>query len=518
MVLRRKGGEVLSELPSGPWCQLCKDTCRIAYPFTDPDKIAASLVEDASFRQQFLKCHGVRVQGDLKDFVGQDVTSELIVGYRLEEEAQVLTCQQFRDNYHRDAEKIGIQTQEFEDEKGGTFRGIVIADPSRPRRLLRWVGRERRLSDHHLAESNHLRREQGQEVFNFLHEKLSWLSQGADLTDEEVRAAIQKADAAQGGTARVPASRVSPAEVGTRGALGDDDEEEEYEEMVELGVGRSAVLETDSVPQAGGGKGKGQGARKRGAGSKAQPSAAGKKRAGPTVLDTDSGASAGDPGTAAHWIKKLDLSALCNGLVAKAGTVLQAARSRVERFQATGDHAEAAALREHLVLAAAANELSRYRQLSFQELYGTVAILCDNGVSELVPGRVLAECVRAKGKALMEAAPKADPGKEMAEMFWPGPGGDPFNIETPRLRSMDLGAEVTLDIFRGLWDYILFLMDLGEPGFDHLKTVGFNYQRLCDAHLDSLEPGSVRQAVHETGPPPQIICRQPPLAGSCRCR
>lgn len=497
---RRKGGEVISELPSGPWCQLCKDTCRIAYPFADPDKIAASLGEDASFRQQFLKCHGVRVHGDLKDFVGQDVTSELTVGYRLEEEAQVLTCQQFRDKYHRDAERVGIPIHEFEDEKGGSIRGIVIADPSRPRRLLRWVGRERRLSDHHLAESSHLRREQGQEVFNYLHEKLNWLSQGVDLTDEEVRAAIQKADAAQGGTARVPASRVAPAEVGMRGTLGDDEEEEEeYEETVEVGVGRSAVLETESVVVVGGARGRGQG-RKRG---KVQPSATGKKRAGLAVMDTDLAASAADPGTAAHWIKKLNLPALCNGAVAKAGSVLQSARSRVERFQANGDHAEAAALREHLVLAAAANELSRYRQLGFEELSATVAMLCDSGFSELVPSSVQAECVRAKGKSLMEAALAADPGKEMVEMFWPGRGGNPFDIAAPRLRSVHLDAEATLDVFRGLWDYVVYLMDQGEPGFDNLKTVGVNYQRLCDADLESMEPGPVREAAHETGPPPQ---------------
>lgn len=376
--LRKKHGEVVSTEYVGRWCAGCLLTAKRAYPFVDPYAGMIDNLADPRYKASFAKADRVRRGDEKPDFVPMRVVSKVRVGYKVDKDLELFDGSQFRARFKSSPLEVQAPIETFVMPSGAEVSGVAVSVPG-PLRLTTHVTHDCDLHSMHLASAAHIRREQGLEVHDFLTKRLA-ASMPTRMSHMEVEAAVEAMSEQQ---TQATVSRPSNSKAGSS-----DDNDGMEQELVE------GKQDAPALHASGGGSWADK--------SGGRPKAIGRRRrltprrcltprrtpadgdgAVASLIDALDGRTSGqerigNASLAELWIRKLDVMAIMNG-VEMSGVTLKGARQARDCMVEHGQVGEAAKLRHHLKLTAAACELQRFKTMRSGELLETIDVLEQGG-------------------------------------------------------------------------------------------------------------------------------------------
>ncbi len=165
--IRANGGK----LPIDNSCEVCWVTAGSGFPLFAWQDLVTKARNNKEFARMFESCRRLVMGDRKKDFNLQEVTTDVVTGMRLESRCLFLTEAEFEREFGISWDKSGMNLTltELLDEEGVPIKGISIQDPSRMfRTLVTFSYTESRLRENFLSASSQLRKEQGEETYDWL--------------------------------------------------------------------------------------------------------------------------------------------------------------------------------------------------------------------------------------------------------------------------------------------------------------------------------------------------------------
>lgn len=459
--LFKRDGVLLRTEYAGRWCAGCLLTAKRAYPLMDAEVGMFDHLSDPKFKANFLKADRVRRGEETASFVPESVTSEVRVGYSVEESFLLYDEQQFRARFKCAAADIGATIETFTMPSGEQVSGVAVAEPG-PRKITTYTKQERVRHSVHLEPAGHIRQEQAPEVHKFITTDMTkgWPKR---MSHVEVEAQVRRADTMS--ALRPQAAISSRSAVSDDGCIVDDDGLEE--ELVE---GKQDAPALHSF--AGGSSADQSRVHRRGTARRRITTGRRLKADGDaphpgTLIEAldGSGQKRKDDSSVEFWIQKLDVNQIMTGSLPKIAFDLRSARLLHERMIGLGQVGEALGLNNHIKLVTSALDMQlRYKTMPTEELLGLIDGLEAEGFH--APTSIAVEILKSMSRPVPGSpVPDAD---EVLDRLWMWPldrSAPPsgFQARSPRLCDLDMSMPELAAAFKACYvdSYLGALLAMG---------------------------------------------------------